>query len=93
MLQNPCDRRWCGLALMVAVMIGLLATTAGCNPLNFLGGINLNIVIPLGLDGDAGVFNPSGDSSAVNPDDDDTTNPPTPTPPVGDITSTNGTTN
>jgi len=44
-------RKVLGMALIAATLL----TLCGCNPLSYL---NLTIVIPLGLGGNTGIFNP-----------------------------------
>jgi hypothetical protein len=51
----------CLLVVVVAVLL-----TAGCDPLSWAN-FNLNIVIPLGLGGDTGLFNPPEDGGSIWP--------------------------
>lgn len=63
--------RWLALPL-----VGLILVAGGCDGANWL---SFTIVIPMGLDGDFGIFNPYGEGSPFIPvDGTDSTEPPPP---------------
>lgn len=70
-MRRTNTRRWLALAL-----VGLLALAGGCDNWNWL---SFTIVVPMGLDGEFGVFNPYGQGSPFVPvDGGDSTEPPPP---------------
>jgi len=69
-------------ASLVLLLVGTLATVTGCDG---LGMVNLNIYIPLGLDGNVGLFNPTGQGGFVLPPGNGDIEPPTPVQ-IGDQT-------
>jgi|GEM_PF-3148961 len=71
--------RFLRFALLVVLLIGVAG--GDCDVIDILSipgysGGSINLVIPLGLGGDAGIFNPvSGDDSTTTPDDGSTSPP------------------
>lgn len=64
-LKRPSNTRSAaGHWILVVAVAALL--TAGCDPLGWAN-FNLNIVIPLGLGGDTGLFNPPEDGGSIWP--------------------------
>jgi hypothetical protein len=55
--------------IAVAALVWLGLFVAGCDATGFLGSLNFNIYIPLGLTGESGLFNPTGsESTFILPD-------------------------
>lgn len=55
------------IAVVALVWLGLFVT--GCDASGFLGSLNFNIYIPLGLTGGSGLFNPTDSESTSTPSD------------------------
>ena len=84
MLHNERGLTMTARAGRIILLMVLLICTAGgsCDLIDVIGfpgrtGGELNIIIPLGLGGSAGILNPSANGSSVVPDGDSTT-PPSP---------------
>jgi hypothetical protein len=54
-------RTWTGLAAAALVICSTFST--GCDPMNSIGSINL--IVPMGLGGSPGYFNPFGITQAI----------------------------
>jgi hypothetical protein len=52
--------------LLLAALLALAPIVAGCNALDWAN-LNVNVVIPLGLGGDTGLFNPPDNASTLWP--------------------------
>jgi hypothetical protein len=68
MSKKATQHRW-----FVLILVGLLPLAGGCDD---YGWLSLNIIIPLGLDGESGLLNPSGDGSIFIPPQNGTDNEP-----------------